>query len=167
MTTGWHMLWVIVANLCMWAIYHVELPFFERYKINPNPWPWHENKEEWNHLVKKSLLLCTFNGLVSLPLLLFGSLSLTNFEVQYSFSLNDLPDWKTLMFNIFFCMLCEDFGFHFTHRFLHWKRIYPYIHKVHHTYVTTIGIAAEYSHPIEFIIGAALPGALGSLILGK
>jgi hypothetical protein len=81
MTTCWHMLWVIVANLCMWAIYHVELPFFERYKINPNPWPWYENKEEWNHLVKKSLLLCTFNGLVSLPLLLFGSLSLKNFEV--------------------------------------------------------------------------------------
>lgn len=71
------------------------------------------------------------------------------------------------MLNITFCMICEDFAFHFTHRFLHWKVIYPYIHKVHHTYVTTVGIAAEYSHPIEFIIGAAFPGAVGSMILGK
>jgi sterol desaturase/sphingolipid hydroxylase (fatty acid hydroxylase superfamily) len=64
-------------------------------------------------------------------------------------------------------MLCEDFAFHICHRFLHWRVIYPYIHKVHHTYITTISIAAEYTHPFEFIIGAALPGSLGGLILGK
>ena len=71
------------------------------------------------------------------------------------------------MATIAFCMICEDFAFHFTHRFLHWRRIYPYIHKIHHTYVTSVGIAAEYSHPLEFIFGAVIPGALGGLILGK
>jgi sterol desaturase/sphingolipid hydroxylase (fatty acid hydroxylase superfamily) len=53
------------------------------------------------------------------------------------------------------------------HRFLHWRVIYPYIHKIHHTYVTTIGIAAEYSHPLEYIFGALIPASLGGLILGK
>ena len=81
--------------------------------------------------------------------------------------MNDLPDTPKLMATVLFCMMCEDLTFHLTHRFLHWRVIYPYIHKVHHSYVTTIGIAAEYTHPIEFILGAALPGSVGALILGK
>jgi sterol desaturase/sphingolipid hydroxylase (fatty acid hydroxylase superfamily) len=28
-------------------IYRLELPFFERYKITKEAWPWHENREEW------------------------------------------------------------------------------------------------------------------------
>lgn len=71
------------------------------------------------------------------------------------------------MATILFCMMCEDLTFHLCHRLLHWRVIYPYIHKVHHTYVTTIGIAAEYSHPIDFILGSVIPGSLGSMILGK
>jgi sterol desaturase/sphingolipid hydroxylase (fatty acid hydroxylase superfamily) len=66
-----------------------------------------------------------------------------------------------------FSMLCEDFMFHHTHKFLHWRRIYPYIHKIHHTYITTVTIAAEYAHPIEYILGNAIPASLGGIILGK
>jgi hypothetical protein len=33
-TTFWHAFWVLLGNLGMWAIYHAELPFFERYKIS-------------------------------------------------------------------------------------------------------------------------------------
>jgi sterol desaturase/sphingolipid hydroxylase (fatty acid hydroxylase superfamily) len=151
----------------MWGIYHVEHPFFERYKINSFPWPWKQNPAEWRELLTKSLLLCAFNSIISLPLLVIGSMSSTNWEMQYSIKMEDLPDTPKLMANILFCMLCEDFFFHLSHRFLHWRVIYPYIHKLHHTYQTTVGIAAEYSHPIEFILGAALPGSIGAMILGK
>lgn len=30
-----------------------------------------------------------------------------------------------------------------------------------------MGIAAEYSHPLEFIFGAAIPASLGGMLLGK
>jgi sterol desaturase/sphingolipid hydroxylase (fatty acid hydroxylase superfamily) len=163
----WHAFWVLASNLFMWTIYHLELPFFERYKINSAPWPWYQNEVEWRDLLKKSILICTFNSLVSLPILLFLSVAMTNFEVQYAFSYESLPSHPLFIANIVFCMICEDFAFHFSHRFLHWKVIYPYIHKLHHTYNTTVGIAAEYSHPVEFIFGAAIPGALGGMILGK
>jgi len=32
--------------------------------------------------------------------------------------------------------------------------------------VTTISIAAEYSHPIDYMFGALIPGSIGGLILG-
>jgi hypothetical protein len=41
----------------MYIIYYVELPFFEKHKINNAPWPWKENKEEWVKKLKKSLMI--------------------------------------------------------------------------------------------------------------
>ena len=87
----WHAFWVLASNLFMWTIYHLELPFFERYKINSAPWPWYQNEVEWRDLLKKSILICTFNSLVSLPILLLLSVAMTNFEVQYAFSYESLP----------------------------------------------------------------------------
>ena len=63
-------------------------------------------------------------------------------------------------------MIVEDFTFHLSHRLLHWKAIYPYIHKVHHEHKVTIAAAANYAHPIEFLFGNVLPTAAGTLILG-
>jgi hypothetical protein len=44
----WHSFWFFTANIIMWIIYHIEHPFFERYKISSNPWPWYENRVEWD-----------------------------------------------------------------------------------------------------------------------
>lgn len=117
--------------------------------------------------MKKSVLLHTFNSFVCIPLLLTATCFKDNWQSNYDFSLEGIPDWTTLVINVTFCMLCEDLGFHFLHRLLHWRVIYPYVHKVHHTYVTTVSIASEYSHPIDFIFSALIPGTLGGMILGK
>jgi len=39
-----------------------------------------------------------------------------------------------------------------VHRFLHWKAIYGYVHKIHHTFKAPFGIVAEYAHPVETIV---------------
>lgn len=77
-------------------------------------------------------MLIAFNSFVSLPTLVFADLYSSNWEVKYSIKIEDMPDSKTLMATVAFCMICEDFAFHLTHRFLHWRVIYPYIHKIHH-----------------------------------
>ena len=64
-------------------------------------------------------------------------------------------------------MIVEDFLFFWSHRFLHWKKVYPYIHKIHHEYSTTVSIAAEYSHPLEFIMSNILPTSMGFKLLGS
>jgi len=158
---------VILSNLVMWAIYYFEVPFFERYKINrEEPWPWYKDREAWDKLLKKSVALVSFNILVALPFVLVAHVAMHGWTLNYSMETRDLPDTKTLFFSIIFCCICEDFTFYFCHKFFHWKRIYPYIHKVHHEHISTIGLTAEATHPIEFIFGNCLPASIGPSLLG-
>lgn len=69
LTTIWHAIWVIIANLAMWAVYHLELPFLEKYKVTSQPWPWKGKKEEWNKLMIKSIINTVLNGFITLPLI--------------------------------------------------------------------------------------------------
>ena len=81
----------------MWGIYHIEHPFFEKYKINSKHWPWYENLHEWSVLLKKSMLLITFNSFVTVPLLLLINVSMSNWELEMATSIEELPTPKTLI----------------------------------------------------------------------
>lgn len=52
----------------------------------------------------------------------------------------------------FGCAVIEDTWHYFLHRLLHHKRIYKYIHKVHHEFQAPFGMEAEYAHPLETLI---------------
>ena len=49
------------------------------------------------------------------------------------------------------CLMIEDTWHYFMHRLLHHKRIYKYIHKVHHHHQQPFGLTAEYAHPLETV----------------
>lgn len=85
---------------------------------------------------------------------------------EHTIKVEDLPTPFQLAATIMFCMLCEDFAFYWSHRLLHWKVIYPHLHKIHHTYVQTVGIASEYCHPLEYALGNMIPTMIGPAILG-
>ena len=40
-------------------------------------------------------------------------------------------------------------------------------HKLHHEHQNTMAISAEYTHPVEFLLGGLLPSGAGPLILGR
>ena len=153
------------ANLTYWVFYHFEFPFIERYKSNDLPWPWYDDPERWQKLVYKSIAVLIFNANV-MPVAVFLILDHLQLLEPHSLAIEDLPDAATLALTITFFMIMEDFTFYWAHRFLHWRVIYPYIHKMHHTYSTTVGIAAEYAHPVEFLLGNMLPSSAGAIILG-
>jgi sterol desaturase/sphingolipid hydroxylase (fatty acid hydroxylase superfamily) len=44
---------------------------------------------------------------------------------------------------------------------------YPYIHKIHHSFIDPVAIGAEYAHPIEFLLGNVFPVNFGPLLLNK
>ena len=81
-------------------------------------------------------------------------------------SIEELPTTITLIGTIMFCMIVEDSVFYFAHRLLHTPFLYRHIHSLHHEYKTTVGIAAEYTHPIEYLLGVIIPSVIGPLILG-
>ena len=60
----------------------------------------------------------------------------------------------------------EDFYFYWVHRGLHHKRVYKYIHKVHHEHTHPFGITAEYAHPAETLL-LGVGTLLGPLLFAR
>jgi len=61
----------------------------------------------------------------------------------------------------------NDIGFYLTHRALHAHPfIYKHIHKQHHEYSGSIGLAAEYANPVESLISNIIPSLGGVILFG-
>ncbi|GAB0100901.1 Fatty acid hydroxylase domain-containing protein [Sergentomyia squamirostris] len=79
----------------------------------------------------------------------------------------ELPTFHWVLLELAVCILIEEIGFYYSHRFLHNKYIYKYIHKQHHEWTAPISVTAVYCHPIEHIFSNLLPPFLGVLIMGS
>jgi methylsterol monooxygenase/4-alpha-methyl-delta7-sterol-4alpha-methyl oxidase len=153
----------IIANLAMYVIYVIKLPFFERYRILNKPWPWEANPDTWKETLIKTLKNNAISHLMIVPtVLVLDSL----IGIQMRMDIESLPSYKEVVGQIVLFMILEDFSFYWIHRLLHWKRIYPHVHKIHHEYNVTVSIAAEYAHPLEFLLSNLIPSTLGVKILG-
>lgn len=111
------------------------------------------------------MALVSFNNLLMVPFAILIETAYFDYKVPYNKDVESLPTPLTLLVTIPFCILVEDMSNSATHWFFHRRFIYPYIHKVHHTHVTSIGLTSEYAHPIEFLLGNLAAIALGPLIL--
>ena len=52
------------TNAMMWFIYHMDMPFFEQYKVEERPWPWKRSKKEakeFRELVIGAIKVVLFN----------------------------------------------------------------------------------------------------------
>jgi len=162
-----HELVFVVVNAVLYLIYASNLPFFEQFKVSEKPWPWKQEspvREEYLKQTKKSLPVVLFNHLVMAPLIMV--VGYDGVKKRMKSSPDALPSWYTIIFQIFLCMVIEDTIFYWTHRMLHHPKIYYLIHKKHHEYKTTIGVAAEYAHPLEYVVSNMLPFSIGPLIVG-
>jgi sterol desaturase/sphingolipid hydroxylase (fatty acid hydroxylase superfamily) len=92
---------------------------------------------------------------------------LHDFAMRFSFNTDDIPDSLTFFLQIVFMLVTEDFAFHLFHKLAHWKVLYPYFHKHHHSFETTVSVVAEHFHPVDYFIGILIPGTFGPNILGK
>jgi sterol desaturase/sphingolipid hydroxylase (fatty acid hydroxylase superfamily) len=161
-----HKFLFIFANSIYFVIYKLNWNFFERYKVNDRPWPWNDkNPEIWKKTLKESILLIGINHFIVLPSTMmvhyFRDIS------PYPNEIDNLPSHFDVLWQIPFFMICEDFTFYWVHRFFHEDFIYPYLHKVHHKYINSISIAAEYSHPIDYLFSSIFATNSGPLILGS
>jgi len=168
MTYGMHEFIFISANLIITFIYWANLHFFELFKVETKPWPWSDPREEIRESFKvqlvKTLKGLSLNHIVVAPILyVLGYASASKYMKA---GVDQIPPWYYIPFQIMFCMVIEDTLFYWIHRGLHHKKLYGKVHKIHHEYKTTIGLASEYAHPIEYILSDAIPFTAGPLILG-
>ena len=84
-----------------------------------------------------------------------------------------MPDWDTplpSMLHIWLalvgCKAFNEIAFFWVHRACHHPLIYKHIHKQHHSYIGTVGWAAEHAHPLEVLLADYLPTLGGILFFG-
>ena len=157
-------------NTIMLFIYTSKVEFFERYRIQRNkPWQWDSPNPRtvarWKELRTKALLMLAFNNFIMGPMLGYFGWDHAH-AAGMSFALDAFPEWHTVTLQIFLFMLIDDTMFYWGHRLLHWKPLYPYIHKVHHSFYQPVGIASLYSHPIEILVTNMVPFMAGPFLVG-
>ncbi|TND08227.1 MAG: sterol desaturase [Bacteroidetes bacterium] len=61
-----------------------------------------------------------------------------------------------LVVSVSLMMLMHDTWFYWSHRFMHLKSVFPYVHKVHHLSINPTPMASFSFHPVEAVIEAAI-----------
>lgn len=132
---------------CLPAFIFQFIPFMRRFKIQS------DRPEEYSKQWKCFKLLMFNHFCIQLPMIMGTYVFTEYFNIPYDW--DSMPRWYVLAFQVFICSVIEDTWHYFLHRALHDKRIYKYIHKVHHYYQSPFGMTAEYAHPAEtMILGA-------------
>lgn len=96
-------------------------------------------------------------GYSFLSIAVFGAVATTMFTLRkhgYTQVYTNFSDHSVayFIFSVIAFVLLHDMYFYWTHRIMHWKPIYPYVHKIHHLSTNPTPWAAFAFHPLEALI---------------
>jgi len=124
-----------------------DLPFIQKYKIQKN------KKNDSKMLMKAVVHLLKSYFLVMWPLYLVAFMFFTHPSIQFlKVSVEELPGIWTMIAQLVFFSVSEDFSHYWIHRLLHTPWLYRNVHHVHHEFTYPSALAASYAHPIEVLM---------------
>ncbi|CAG0895066.1 unnamed protein product [Cyprideis torosa] len=77
-----------------------------------------------------------------------------------------LPHFEQVLLEMVIFVLVEEVAFYYSHRALHHRSVYKYIHKQHHEWTAPIAVTAIYCHPIEHVLSNLFPPFIGVILVG-
>ncbi|MBK7149409.1 MAG: sterol desaturase family protein [Bacteroidetes bacterium] len=101
--------------------------------------------------IKYSFLSLSVFSFVSLVLFTFRRMGYTKVYTDF----ND-HSVAYFIFSVVAFILIHDTYFYFAHRFMHWRKIYPYVHRIHHMSTNPTPWAAFAFHPLEALTEVAI-----------
>jgi len=155
-----------ISYIVMYWVYYINHPFFEQYKGLDQKWPWDEDREKWLDMVWRCLGNFMFNNLVIRPALDAFELYKSDFQIEDAMSIEELPNSKTLLYTVLYCLLIEEVIAYSVHAWSHHKYLYPYIHKKHHKPKQVVSIVSQYENAAENIMLRYIGGVGPSLVPG-
>lgn len=131
-------------------------------KLALEPYRWQTGKEPPTALVRKCVVyVATFHLVVPLLPWLMFSRAVAYHPGMFS---DPVPGLLPLLCQLAVAYFFTDFLFYWGHRFLHTPLAYRWIHKQHHQFYVSIGLAAEYAHPIELFVGNIVPVTFAPIV---
>jgi sterol desaturase/sphingolipid hydroxylase (fatty acid hydroxylase superfamily) len=165
--TALHALVLLLGNAFFYALYVGRFPSIEAHKVLRAPWPWACSEEQRTAF---TALVLSGAGLTVLNLCIAVPMAVLNYDVAtklgHSAAIEAYPTIPRVVASILAFTLIEDALFYWAHRSMHSRWLYPHVHKVHHRFTHSVSIAAEATHPFEFVLGNALPFVAGPLLTG-
>lgn len=115
--------------------------FLRRYKVQQNT----NEPVDTKRLVQVIISVIVNQIFVGIPFAIFSFYAM---KLRGMPNVRELPTFHWVLFELGICILVEEFGFYYSHRLMHNKRIYKHIHKQHHLWQSPVAVTAIYAHPI-------------------